>query len=230
VGYCAGMSSCPFCYGTLLPTFSNGLQREKCGRCSALWFEGEALAKVMGGSATDALLQRAKGKHGQCKGCKTPLAYVPQCGQCGHASPSCPRCGTAPLSVAVVHGIEVDVCPDCRGVALDKGELEHLQEEADKDRNEGLDLKPKLEPQTVQKPTCSQCRRKVQLKHSFTFDGKLYCGSCAPAGAAPYNVELARASPSLAPTVGTYLQGGQGFTSADPISYAVGWLFSSLIG
>jgi Zn-finger nucleic acid-binding protein len=223
------MSSCPFCYGTLLPTFSNGLQREKCGRCSALWFEGEALAKVMGGSATDALIEQAKGKHGQCKGCKQPLAYVPQCAQCGHAAPTCPHCGTAPLSVATIHGIEVDVCPGCRGVALDKGELEHLQEEAEKERGEGLDLKPKVEPQTLQKPQCPQCRRKLKLAHSFTYEGKLYCGSCAPAGAAPYSVELARASPSLQPTVGTYLRGGTGFTAADPISYAIGWLFSSLM-
>ncbi|MDY7230629.1 zf-TFIIB domain-containing protein [Hyalangium rubrum] len=223
------MASCPFCYGTLLPTFSNGLQREKCGRCSALWFEGEALAKVMGGSATDALIARARGKHGQCKGCKEPLEYVPQCSKCGHAAPTCPHCGTAPLSVAVVHGIEVDVCPDCRGVALDKGELEHLQQEAEQERDGGLDLKPKLEPQNLQKPQCMTCKRKLKLEHAFVYDTRLYCGSCAPQGSAPYSVELARASPSLQPTVGTYLQGGGGWTAADPISYAIGWLFSSML-
>lgn len=222
------MSSCPFCYGTLLPTFTNGLQREKCGRCAAVWFEGEALEQVMGGSATDALLRRARGKHGQCKGCQSELAAVPACPDCGREAPSCPRCGTAPLSVTKVNGVEVDVCPGCHGVALDKGELEQLLRASEEERDRGLDLRPQVEPQRLQAPRCAGCERKLQLEHAFTYDSALYCGSCAPEGAVPFDVELAKSSPSLAPTVGTYLQGGTGWTAADPISYAVGWLFSKL--
>jgi len=191
------MSSCPFCYGTLLPTFANGLQREKCGRCAALWFEGEALAKVVGGSATDALLERARGKHGECKGCDATLAYVPQCTQCGQAAPSCPRCGTAPLSVAEVLGVEVDICPGCRGVALDAGELELLLQAGEASRAEEFELKPALEPQQLSRPKCAACQRKLRLKHAFAFEGKLYCGSCAPQGCVPYEVDPTRAIPSL---------------------------------
>jgi len=191
------MSSCPFCYGTLLPTFANGLQREKCGRCAALWFEGEALAKVVGGSATDALIERARGKHGECKGCDAKLAYVPQCTQCGQAAPSCPRCGTAPLSVAEVLGVEVDICPGCRGVALDAGELELLLQAGEASRNEEFDLKPAIERQKLARPTCAGCRRKLRLKHAFAFENQLYCGSCAPQGCVPYEVHLTRATPSM---------------------------------
>ncbi|MGD9763399.1 MAG: zf-TFIIB domain-containing protein [Candidatus Binatia bacterium] len=40
-------------------------------------------------------------------------------------SPRCPRCGTQ-LVERVVRDVTVDECPNCGGVWLDKGELEHL--------------------------------------------------------------------------------------------------------
>jgi Zn-finger nucleic acid-binding protein len=225
------MSSCPFCFGTLLPTFTKGLPRERCGKCEAVWFEGEALLKVLGSAALDGLMKAARGKPGECKGCHGPLSYVPNCPQCGRDAPACPKCGTAPLSVAVVQAVKVDVCTGCKGVALDAGELDLLHKTAEKDRTGGLvDLKPEVEPQQLQQPQCSECRRKLKLQHAFTYDRKLYCGSCAPEGSAPYDMELAKAIPSLTPSVGRYLQGGMGWTSADPISYAIGWLFSKIVG
>lgn len=39
----------------------------------------------------------------------------------------CPRCNTN-LSVSNTQGIEIDYCPNCRGVWLDKGELEKIIE------------------------------------------------------------------------------------------------------
>jgi uncharacterized protein len=38
----------------------------------------------------------------------------------------CPLCPDSVLVVSHRHGIEVDHCPTCRGVWLDRGELEHL--------------------------------------------------------------------------------------------------------
>ena len=70
------MSTCAFCPGPLLPTFSDSLPRERCGRCASVWIEGDALIKVMGGSAAEALVRRARGKHGLCKDCQAPLAQV----------------------------------------------------------------------------------------------------------------------------------------------------------
>ena len=56
------MSACPFCQTRMRSTFLGGLPREECGGCGSVWFEGEALAKVMGGSVSDALMRRAKGR------------------------------------------------------------------------------------------------------------------------------------------------------------------------
>jgi uncharacterized protein len=40
----------------------------------------------------------------------------------------CPLCPDSVLVVSHRHGIEVDHCPTCRGVWLDRGELDHLVE------------------------------------------------------------------------------------------------------
>lgn len=39
---------------------------------------------------------------------------------------NCPRCASAVLDERERNGIQVDVCPSCRGVWLDRGELERL--------------------------------------------------------------------------------------------------------
>ncbi len=41
----------------------------------------------------------------------------------------CPHCSTA-LVMSDRQGIEIDYCPDCRGVWLDRGELDKLIERA----------------------------------------------------------------------------------------------------
>lgn len=42
----------------------------------------------------------------------------------------CPRCGTM-LTMSERQGIEIDYCPQCRGVWLDRGELDKIIERAD---------------------------------------------------------------------------------------------------
>ena len=42
----------------------------------------------------------------------------------------CPRCGTT-LAMTDRQGIEIDYCPQCRGVWLDRGELDKILERAD---------------------------------------------------------------------------------------------------
>ncbi len=39
----------------------------------------------------------------------------------------CPRCGST-LTMSERHGIEIDYCPQCRGVWLDRGELDKIIE------------------------------------------------------------------------------------------------------
>ena len=38
----------------------------------------------------------------------------------------CPICKTTPLTMAERQGIEIDYCPQCRGVWLDRGELDKI--------------------------------------------------------------------------------------------------------
>ncbi|HYQ23925.1 zf-TFIIB domain-containing protein [Stenotrophomonas sp.] len=42
----------------------------------------------------------------------------------------CPVCTTQTLQIAERHGIEIDYCPGCRGVWLDRGELDKIIERA----------------------------------------------------------------------------------------------------
>ena len=42
----------------------------------------------------------------------------------------CPTCTTTPLVLAQRQNVEVDYCPHCRGVWLDRGELEKFFEHA----------------------------------------------------------------------------------------------------
>ena len=39
---------------------------------------------------------------------------------------NCPRCGSEPLDERVREGVTIDVCGACRGIWLDRGELEKL--------------------------------------------------------------------------------------------------------
>ena len=51
----------------------------------------------------------------------------------------CPGCETSDLKVRTRDGVEIDVCPRCRGVWLDRGELEKLIARAVKDDDEDRD-------------------------------------------------------------------------------------------
>lgn len=42
----------------------------------------------------------------------------------------CPSCTTTTLAITERQGIEIDYCPDCRGVWLDRGELDKLIDRA----------------------------------------------------------------------------------------------------
>jgi Zn-finger nucleic acid-binding protein len=40
----------------------------------------------------------------------------------------CPNCDNQPLVMSERQGVEIDYCPQCRGVWLDRGELDKLVE------------------------------------------------------------------------------------------------------
>jgi Zn-finger nucleic acid-binding protein len=179
----------------------------------------------VGTSAATALVERTQGKPGKCKHCNASLSSVAQCPRCGHDAPACPQCNTAPLAVAVVHGVRVDVCTGCKGLALDATGLEQLQRIV-AERRPTMPVKPQEPPKHLTKAPCAACKRKLLLKHAFTYDSKLYCGSCAPSGAAPFDLEMAKSSPSLAPTLGSYLTGHEALP-VDPVSAGITLLFKA---
>ena len=48
----------------------------------------------------------------------------------------CPVCKDVTLLMAEKHGVEIDYCPECRGIWLDRGELEKIIERSGgKDRD-----------------------------------------------------------------------------------------------
>lgn len=44
----------------------------------------------------------------------------------------CPVCKDVTLLMAEKHGVEIDYCPECRGIWLDRGELDKIIERASK--------------------------------------------------------------------------------------------------
>ena len=43
----------------------------------------------------------------------------------------CPVCKDVTLLMSERHGVEIDYCPECRGIWLDRGELEKIMEKED---------------------------------------------------------------------------------------------------
>jgi uncharacterized protein len=63
----------------------------------------------------------------------------------------CPTCKEVTLVMAERHGIEVDYCPRCRGVWLDRGELDKIIERAAADAPSREPLRPR-EPEPLREP------------------------------------------------------------------------------
>lgn len=45
----------------------------------------------------------------------------------------CPHCPETKLTISERQGIEIDYCPDCRGIWLDRGELDKILERAQRE-------------------------------------------------------------------------------------------------
>ena len=50
----------------------------------------------------------------------------------------CPTCDNVHLAMSDRQGIEIDYCPQCRGIWLDRGELDQLIERAERVRRTSL--------------------------------------------------------------------------------------------
>lgn len=102
---------CPNCHtDTLLPMDQEGVTLDFCSGCKGVWFdEGEAAFYVE-------TTQDVPG-----------LGDVRAAGQ--SVDKQCPRCAVNMVQVRYVPDADLmlDICPDCRGVFLDGGELRQLE-------------------------------------------------------------------------------------------------------
>ncbi len=53
----------------------------------------------------------------------------------------CPVCKDVTLLMAEKKGVEIDYCPECRGIWLDRGELEKIIEKEEKNYSEVQPIK-----------------------------------------------------------------------------------------
>lgn len=67
----------------------------------------------------------------------------------------CPSCPDATLVMSERQGIEIDYCPSCRGVWLDRGELDKIIERSGSD-NSGRQAQPAPAPQAQPYPPQQQ--------------------------------------------------------------------------
>ena len=107
------MFECPRCVGKLRTQSAEGVEIEVCDNCGGIWLDANELKELS--SKTE----------------KTPLssencAFEPTEGK---GEMHCPKCSECPLDTFIYafdSGIELDRCPQCQGIWLDKNELEQV--------------------------------------------------------------------------------------------------------
>jgi Zn-finger nucleic acid-binding protein len=84
----------------------------------------------------------------------------------------CPLCIDAVLDVTHHGGIEIDVCPRCRGVWLDRGELDRLAAETVRDRG-GRDRPYDRDVRDDRRPDKGRKKRRLGDRLSDVFEDVL---------------------------------------------------------
>ena len=72
----------------------------------------------------------------------------------------CPHCQTQALLMSERQGVEIDYCPQCRGVWLDRGELDKLLE-----RSAAMSAAPAPAPQQMPQQGWGQPQPHYRNKH-----------------------------------------------------------------
>ena len=89
---------------------------------------------------------------------------------------NCPVCKTVTLTMAERQGIEIDYCPQCRGVWLDRGELDKLIDRAAPSASQAAQPKYREEPgeresfRNDNRPGYRKKKREGFLGELFDFD------------------------------------------------------------
>ncbi len=82
----------------------------------------------------------------------------------------CPSCKETSLVISERKGIEIDYCPDCRGVWLDRGELDKILEkskEEDRPQQQDRDRDRDRDRDHDRRPSSSYDQRPYKKKKSI---------------------------------------------------------------
>ncbi len=77
----------------------------------------------------------------------------------------CPRCAGVELKLADRQGVEIDYCPECRGIWLDRGELDKILERSYTQQPGNAQPEPQPVYQTPNQQPYTQHYDKHQDKH-----------------------------------------------------------------
>ncbi|WP_257449415.1 TFIIB-type zinc ribbon-containing protein [Archangium lipolyticum] len=176
---------CPLCENELLrPLRVSDVEVDTCPRCHGLWFDAGELNRFPDRPATRTFLEAARRAPSRCRkrGHLVPREQD-ACTTCRSEPVSCPSCGSR-LALVVTSACAIDVCPRCEGVWLDAGEFELL---------EGVtnpQARPAGETPPVAALRCSACRKGLQPRDAFAYEGDVYCATCRPPGAIQFTVRI----------------------------------------
>lgn len=113
---------CPACDSTLSTVTYEGVAIETCNACGGCWLDAEELGRIvtLREQRFTAAQRSAIDTAGQLPG--IPVQDIER-------DIVCPGCNasTGPINYGGDTGIIIDRCPQCRGIWLDVGELEHIQ-------------------------------------------------------------------------------------------------------
>ena len=114
------MYQCPKCAGKLEVVINNGVHIDKCLNCGGLWFDKKELLTLLTGDINfmvDGIRDETSKEYdkttGMCPLCNVKLDHIDS---------------------KTEKDIHIDICPECKGVWLDKGELTALSLQKKKDQ------------------------------------------------------------------------------------------------
>ena len=111
---------CPRCNGSLFANSKDGVEIEVCTDCGGIWLDANELKVLAEQAKSDGNIAKA--------GVVEEVAVGVQSTQ-ENVDMKCPKCSGATLTAFIYafdSGIELDRCPQCSGLWLDKSELEQI--------------------------------------------------------------------------------------------------------
>jgi Zn-finger nucleic acid-binding protein len=124
------MAQCPACDGDFTDETIRGITVGACAECRGVWLTAGDFERLVGAEVAMALDGWTE-EPTECRYCRRPLGFSRECLGCGKLSVvHCPR-GHGKMNAAIVEigggEFELDRCPSCRGVWIDRHERTHVE-------------------------------------------------------------------------------------------------------